>query len=108
MWPLGYLTQRWADGATGSPSDGAAVTSLWAVTVRTAYLIRCIAIAYIAAQVLIWYSFYAGRPWRLAGPAAAVVWSLAVLAYLRRRRPGWQLPCIDSGVQVALAVSAGL
>jgi signal transduction histidine kinase len=84
------------------------MTSLWAVTVRTAFLIRCIAIAYIAAQVLIWHSFYAGRPWRLAGPAAAVAWGLVVLACLRRHRPGWQLPCIDSGVVVALAVTAGL
>ena len=42
------------------------MTSLWAVTVRTAFLIRCIAIAYIAAQVLIWHSFYAAAhgAWR--------------------------------------------
>ena len=67
------------------------MTTLGTVTARTAYLIRCIAIAYIGVQVLIWHSFYAAAPWRLAGPLAAVAWGGVVVAYLLRRRPGWAL-----------------
>ena len=84
------------------------MTTLGTVTARTAYLIRCIAIAYIGVQVLIWHSFYAAAPWRLAGPLAAVAWGAVVVAYLLRRRPGWPLACADSSVQVALALSAAL
>ena len=84
------------------------MTTLGTVTARTAYLIRCIAIAYIGVQVLIWHSFYAAAPWRLAGPLAAVAWGAVVVAYLLRRRPGWPLACADSGTQVALALSAAL
>ena len=84
------------------------MTTLGTVTARTAYLIRCIAIAYIGVQVLIWHSFYAAAPWRLAGPLVAVAWGAFVVAYLLRRRPGWPLICADSGIQVALAVSAAL
>ncbi len=84
------------------------MTTLGTVTARTAYLIRCIAIAYIGVQVLIWHSFYAAAPWRLAGPLAAVAWGAVVVAYLLRRRPGWLLTCADSGIQVALALSAAL
>jgi signal transduction histidine kinase len=107
MWPLGYLAQRQAVGTSDNPPAGAAITTLWAVTARTAYLIRCIAIAYVAGQVLIWRSFYAGAPWRLAGPVAAAAWGVAVVAYLMWRRPGWQLACLDSSFLVALALSAG-
>ena len=84
------------------------MTTLGTVTARTAYLIRCIAIVYIGVQVLIWHSFYAAAPWRLAGPLAAVAWGAVVVAYLLRRRPGWLLTCADSGFQVALALSAAL
>jgi len=71
---------------------------------RTAAIIRCIAIGYILAQVVIWHSFFAADPWRLAGPVAAVAWASAVVAYLRRGWPGWQLASIDSVVHVALAL----
>jgi signal transduction histidine kinase len=108
MWPFGYLPQREAAGAAREPSAGPAMTTLGTVTARTAYLIRCIALAYIAVQVLIWHSFYAAAPWRLAGPLAAVAWGAAIVAYLLRRRPRWPLVCADSGVQVALALSAAL
>ncbi len=84
------------------------MTTLGTVTARTAYLIRCVAIAYIAVQVLIWHSFYAAAPWRLAGPLAAVAWGAVVVACLLRRHPGWPLACADSGVQVALGLSAAL
>ena len=108
MWPFGYLAQREVAEAAGTPSAGPAMTTLGTVTARTAYLIRCIAIAYIGVQVLIWHSFYAAAPWRLVGPLAAVAWGAVVVAYLLRRRPGWLLTCADSGVQVALALSAAL
>jgi signal transduction histidine kinase len=84
------------------------MTTLWTATARIAYLIRCIAIAYIAVQVFIWHSFYAAGPWRLAGPVTAAAWGSAMVAYLLHRRPGWRLACLDSGVQIALALSAGL
>jgi signal transduction histidine kinase len=107
MWPLGYLAQQEPADAFREPSAGPAMTTLGTVTARTAYLIRCVAIAYIGVQVLIWHSFYAAAPWRLAGPLAAVAGGAVVVAYLRRR-PGWPLACADSGVQVALALSAAL
>ena len=108
MWPFGYLAQREMADAARGPSAGPAMTTLGTVTARTAYLIRCIAVAYIGVQVLIWHSFYAAAPWRLAGPLAAVAWGAVVVAYLLRRRPGWLLTCADSGTQVALALSAAL
>jgi signal transduction histidine kinase len=108
MWPFGYLAQREVAEAARTPSAGPAMTTLGTVTARTAYLVRCIAIAYIGVQVLIWHSFYAADPWRLAGPLAAVAWGAVVVAYLLRRRPGWLLTCADSGIQVALALSAAL
>ncbi len=107
MWPLGYLAQQEPADASREPSAGPAMTTLGTVTARTAYLIRCVAVAYVGVQVLIWHSFYAAAPWRLAGPLAAVAWGAVVVAYLRRR-PGWPLACADSGVQVALALSAAL
>jgi signal transduction histidine kinase len=100
----GKLAWRTASGTT---PDGPAVTALRSVAARIARTVRCIAIAYVAVQVVIWHSFYAAGPWRLAGPAAAIIWGAVAVAYLRRRRPGWQAACIDSGVYVALALSAG-
>jgi len=82
------------------------MTALRSVAARIARTVRCLAIAYIAVQVIIWHSFYAAGPWRLAGPAVAIVWGAAVVAYLRRRWPAWQLVGIDSGVYVALALTA--
>jgi len=83
------------------------MTTLRSVAARIARTVRCVAIAYIVVQVVIWHSFYAADPWRLAGPAAAVAWATAMVAYLRRRWPVWQVAGIDSGFYVALALSAG-
>jgi signal transduction histidine kinase len=83
------------------------MTTLRSVAARIARTVRCLAIAYIAVQVIIWHSFYVAGPWRLAGPAVAIVWGAAAVAYLRRRWPAWQLVGIDSGVYVALALTAG-
>ena len=83
------------------------MTTLRSVAARIARIVRCIAIAYIALQVIIWHSFYVAGPWRLAGPAAAIIWGAVAVVYLRRRWPGWQAACIDSGVYIVLALSAG-
>ncbi len=83
------------------------MTGLRSVAARIARTVRCIASAYIAVQVIIWHSFYAADPWRLAGPAVAIAWGAAAVAYLRRRWPAWPLAGIDSGVYVVLALTAG-
>jgi signal transduction histidine kinase len=77
------------------------------VAARIARAVRCIAIAYVVVQVIIWHSFYAASPWRLAGPAAAVGWGAAVVIYLRRHWPSWQLAVLDSGFYIVLALGAG-
>jgi signal transduction histidine kinase len=106
MLPPGYLSRLRAAGTSGRPPAGPAMSTLRSAAVATASIIRCIAIAYIAVQVVIWHSFYAADPWRLAGPVAAVGWAVALVAYLLRRWPTWQLAGIDSGVHVALALGA--
>ena len=83
------------------------MTAVWSVAARIARTVRCIAIAYIVVQVLIWHAFYAADPWRLAGPAAAVGWGAAIVIYLRRRWPSGQLAGLDSGFYIVLALSAG-
>src|ERR1017187_7073891 len=105
MWPGGYIARRWAAVAVASAADGPAMTTLKWVSARTAATVRCIAIGYIVVQVIIWHSFYAADPWRLVGPAVAVVWASAVVAYLRYRQPAWPLAVLDSGVHVALALT---
>ena len=76
------------------------------MTARTTSLIRCVAIACTAVQVIIWHSFYAAAPWRLVGPLVALIWSTGVVVYLGRHQPGWRLACGDSGVHIALALGA--
>ena len=76
------------------------------VAARTALTIRCIAVGYIALQVIIWHSFYSADPRRLAGPAVAVTWAAVIVARLRRSWPGWQLAGLDTGVHAALALGA--
>jgi signal transduction histidine kinase len=91
---------------SGSVPPGPAQTTLMAVAARTASAIRCVAAGYVAVQVVIWPSFYAAGPWRLAGPAAAVAWSAVVVGCLRRRWPGWRFAAVDTAVQVALGLFA--
>jgi signal transduction histidine kinase len=83
------------------------MTALRSVVARIAAAIRCVGVAYIVVQVVIWQAFYSAELWRLAGPVTAAVWGLAAAAFLRRRWPVWQLAGIDTGVYVALALSAG-
>jgi signal transduction histidine kinase len=108
MLPSGYLMRPWAAVNSGSAPAGPAMTTLRSVTARIACTVRCVAIAYIAVQVIIWHSFYAADPRRLAGPALALLWATAAVIYLRRRWPVWQVACLDSVVHVAFAVGAML
>ncbi len=107
MWPTVYAARQPAASASISAPAGPAMTTLRSVVAQCASVIRCIGIAYVVVQVIIWHSFYGADPWRLAGPLAAVLWAVAVVVYLRRRRPAWPLVGLDSGVYVALALSAG-
>jgi signal transduction histidine kinase len=86
---------------------GPAITALRAVAAWTACIIRCLVIAYIALQVVIWHSFYAADPWRLAGPFAAMAWAAVVVAYLRGRWQVWWRDGLDSAASVLLALGAG-
>jgi hypothetical protein len=106
MWPPGSLLRWPADGAPGSAPAGPATTTLVAVTARTAAAIRCVAIACLVVQVVIWHSFYAADPWRIAGPLAAVLWAAVVVFGLARRSPGWKLAVSDCCFCVALALGA--
>src|SRR5260370_40687293 len=107
MWPPGYGARRWAAGASCRAAAGPAMTTLRSVAARIARTVRCVAIAYIVVQVVIWHSFYAADPWRLAGPAAAVAWATAMVAYLRRPWPGWEGGGTGSGVYWEPAPPAG-
>jgi signal transduction histidine kinase len=83
---------------------GPATTTLRSVVGRLALVVRCAAITYIAVQVAIWYPFYTAHPWRFAGPAAAVAWAAAVIAYLHRHTPAPLFACADSAVYLAFAL----
>src|SRR6266542_2581868 len=106
MWPPAYLARWRKAGASGGAPVGPAMATVRSVAARTALTIRCIAVGYIALQVIIWHSFYGADPWRLAGPAVAVAWAAVIVARLRRSWPGWQLAGLDTGVHAALALGA--
>jgi signal transduction histidine kinase len=82
------------------------MTTLRSMVAYLALMVRCAGAMYIVVQVVIWHSFYTAGSWRLAGPAVAVIWALAVAAYLRKRWPSPFLACVDSAVYVALALAA--
>jgi signal transduction histidine kinase len=93
-------------GDSATAPTGPAMTTLRSVIARLASLTRGAGIVYIAVQVGIWHSFYAGDPWRLAGPVVAAAWAAAVIVYLRRYWPAPVFVCLDTAVYVALALSA--
>jgi hypothetical protein len=107
----GAMTQRkraaYVPVALARPPAGPAITALRAVAAWTACIIRCLAIGYIALQVVIWHSFYAADPWRLAGPFVAMAWAAVVVAYLRGRWQMWWRDGLDSAASVLLALGAG-
>jgi signal transduction histidine kinase len=82
------------------------MTTLRSVIGYLASMIRCAGIVYIVIQVIIWRSFYAVDPWRLAAPALAVAWAVTIAISLRRRWPSLFLVCADSAVYAALALGA--
>jgi signal transduction histidine kinase len=82
------------------------MTVLDTIIARVVVVVRGIALAELAVQVIIWRSFYLASPWLLWGPAAALAWGITTMAYLRRRRPRWQLVCLDTAVYTGLAVGA--
>ena len=95
-----------ADWDLGTAPAGPAMSVLSTIIARIAAILRAIALAEVLVQVIIWHSFYLARPWLLWGPAVAIAWSGAAIAYLRRRRPPWQLVCADTAVYAALALGA--
>jgi len=104
MLPTDYLPWRRVANDSHTVPIGPAMTTLRSVIGRLALVVRCAAIAYIAVQVAIWYPFYTAHPWRLAGPAAAAAWAVAVIAYLQRHTPAPFFACADSAVYVAFAL----
>jgi signal transduction histidine kinase len=82
------------------------MTTLRSMVAYLALMIRCAGAIYIVVQVVIWHSFYTADSWRLAAPAVAVAWALAVAVFLRKRWPSPFLACVDSAVYVALALAA--
>jgi signal transduction histidine kinase len=107
MLAAGNLALRSArrSAREGVPT-GPAMATLTAVAARTAVTIRCLALGYVVVQVVIWRSFFAADPARLAGPAVAIACAAGVAAGLRSGAPGWRLIGADSLVQVALALFA--
>ncbi len=99
MWSPGYLAR--------CPDTGPATATLRTVAIRTAVLVRCIAIGYVAGQVAIWHTFFAAQPGRLAGPLAAAASAAAVAALLRRGLATAPLAVADSAGCVLLALAAG-
>ena len=106
MWPTDNAHQ-WRE-TVGSPPlpTGPAITTLRSVVAPLASTIRSAGIVYVAVQIVIWHSFYTADAWRLTAPVIAVAWATAVIVCLRRRWPSPFLACVDSGVYVALALSA--
>jgi signal transduction histidine kinase len=90
----------------GTAPAGPAMTVLGTLIARIAIIVRGMALAEMLVQVIIWHSFYWASPWLLWGPAVALAWGGTAMAYLRRRRPGWQLVCADTAVYAGLALGA--
>ncbi len=106
MWPTGPVPRWRATDGPGAAPVGPALTTLKSVIAYLASMIRCVGIAYIVAEVVLWHSFYVASAWRLIAPAMAVAWAVTVVAYLRRRRLAPLFACADSVFYLALALGA--
>jgi signal transduction histidine kinase len=106
MWSPPPLALRPAAGEFDSTSAGPAMTVLGTIIARVVVVVRGITLAEIVVQVIIWRSFYLASPWLLCGPAAALAWGGATMAYLWRHRPRWPLVCVDTAVFAGLAFGA--
>jgi signal transduction histidine kinase len=102
----GYVPWGETAGNSAGSAIGPAMTTLRSTVSRVASVLRCAGLVCVAAQVVIWRSFYVADPWRLAGPIAAIVWGGAAAWYLYRRWPTWQLACADSAFYASLALTA--
>jgi signal transduction histidine kinase len=107
MRPKGFTSWReWGTGASEDVAAGPAITTLRAGATRTVAILRCLGVACVIAQVIIWHSYYLSVPWRLAGPAAAVAWGTGAIVYVSRRWPAWPVAAADSGFYMLLALCA--
>src|ERR1700722_10268471 len=106
MWPTDNVHQ-WGE-TVGSPPlpTGPAMTTRRSVVAPLASTIRSAGIVYVVGQIVIWHSFYTADAWRLTAPVIAMAWATAVIGCLRRRWASPFLVCVDSGVYLALALSA--
>jgi signal transduction histidine kinase len=103
QWPVGGAPRP---SRATSDSAGPAITTLRIAATRTVSIIRCAGIVCTAAQVIIWHSFYAAVPWRLAGPVLAMAWGMVAVGYISRHWPSVPLAVTDSMVYIALALCA--
>jgi signal transduction histidine kinase len=106
MSAFGFLVRPSVPAAAVGVPDGPAMAALRSVVARIAAIVRSAGVVYVAAQLIIWHEFYAGRPWLLAGPLAAMLWAVLMVAYLSQRWPSWPLAAADSGFYLLLALSA--
>ncbi len=106
MRPPQSLLLRPAAWGSGGPVSGPAMTVLVTIIARVVVIVRAIAMAELAVQVIIWRSFYLANPWLLAGPVAALAWGGTTVAYLRHRRPGPRFAFVDTAVYAGLALCA--
>jgi hypothetical protein len=102
QWPAGRAPRP---SRATSDSAGPAIATLRVAATTTVSIIRCAGIACIAAEVIIWHSYYA-VPWRLAGPVLAMAWGMVAVAYISRHWPSVSLAVADSIVYIALALCA--
>lgn len=102
----GYIARQRAAYARGQAPAGPAAQTLTSVAARTAAIIRCMAVGYIAAQIVIWHSYYAAEPLRILGPVAIAAWAAVFLARLARYRPTPRLAVADSILHSAVALFA--
>jgi signal transduction histidine kinase len=93
-------------GMAAAAVAGPATTTLQAVVAYLAAMLRWAGAAYIVVEVIIWHAFYTAPAWRLAAPALAVAWAVALTAYLRLRFPSPALACADFVFYAGLALGA--
>jgi len=106
MWPTGYPRRRPAARDSGAGPTGPATATLRSAAALVASMLRCAGIVYILVQVVIWHSFYASAPWRLAAPVLAVLWAAAIVSSLRGSGPTALAACADGVAYAALAAAA--
>ncbi len=106
MQSIDYLArQRSVNDAANGALAGPAAAALASVAVRTAAIIRCMAVGYTGLQIAIWHAYFVADPLRLIAPAAAMAWGATLVAWLARHPPTAGLAVADSAVHIPLALS---